>query len=246
MTLSKVKNLIAIDIGNSFIKILIINDKNINIYKQTDKWEKIYNDIKEYTKSSYRVILCSIKTDISNSIIATFNPNNVLTLNHNTPLPIKNNYTTTTTLGYDRIAAAVGAYELFPDLPCLIIDAGTAITIDLIHNSSFEGGAISPGIEMRYKALNQFTNKLPLLNKTNHVFYPGKNTNESIHNGVIQGVVFELEKRIELFHEIFPEGKTIITGGDCLYLEKFIKKSIFVEPKLVLKGLINILKYNAL
>ncbi|MGQ9847546.1 MAG: type III pantothenate kinase, partial [Bacteroidales bacterium] len=216
MTFNKVKNLIAIDIGNSLIKTLIIND-NENVYKQTDKWEKIKNEIEEYTKSSYHVIISNVNNTILNSIINSFNQKNVLLLDHFTPLPIKNNYKTPTTLGYDRIAAAVGANELFPNLPCLIIDAGTAITIDLINNSSYEGGAISPGIEMRYKALNQFTNKLPMLNKTEHFSYPGKNTNESIHSGVIQGVVFELERRIEAFQEIFPEGKTIITGGDCLY-----------------------------
>lgn len=245
MTLNKVKNYIAIDIGNSLIKTLIIQD-NKHIYKQTDQWEKIKSEIEKYTKNSYQVIISNVRATISDSIITTFNQKKVLLLNHDTPLPIKNNYKTPTTLGYDRIAAAVGAYELFPNLPCLIIDAGTAITIDLIHHSSFEGGAISPGIEMRYKALNLFTKNLPMLNKTKHFAYPGKSTNESIHNGVIQGVVFELEKRIESFQEIFPEGKTIITGGDCLYLEKLIKKSIFAEPELVLKGLINILKYNAL
>lgn len=245
MTLNKVKNYIAIDIGNSLIKTLIIQD-NKHIYKQTDKWEKIKNEIEEYTKISYQVIISNVRATISDSIITTFNQKKVLLLNHYTPLPIKNNYKTPTTLGYDRIAAAVAANELFPNLPCLIIDAGTAITIDLIHHSSFEGGAISPGIEMRYKALNRFTKNLPMLNKTEHFAFPGKSTNESIHNGVIQGVVFELEKRIESFQEIFPQGKTIITGGDCLYLEKLIKKSIFAEPELVLKGLINILKYNAL
>lgn len=245
MTLNKVENFIAIDVGNSLIKTLIIN-KNHHLYKQADNWESIKKEISEYLTTDYCVMLSQVKSNFTDAICNTFEQNRIVKLNHATPLPIKNNYKTPETLGYDRIAAAVGAHELFPSSPCLIIDAGTAITVDLLHDSTFQGGCISPGIEMRFKALHQFTDKLPLLTKNQTFHYPGQNTNESIYNGVIQGVVFELEKRIELFQENFPQGKTIITGGDSFYLVKLIKKTIFAEPELVLKGLINILKYNVL
>ncbi len=245
MTLNKVQNFIAIDVGNSLIKTFIING-NEHIYKQADNWDSIKKEIHEYLKTDYHVIISQVNSIFMDDIRNTFKQNKFLILNNTTPLPIKNNYKTPETLGYDRIAAAVGAFEHFPTSPCLIIDAGTAITVDLMYESSFMGGCISPGIEMRFRALHQFTNKLPLLTKSTNFDYPGKSTEESIYNGVIQGVVFELEKRIEDFQKSYPNGKIIITGGDGFYLVKLIKKTIFAEPELVLKGLINILKYNVL
>jgi len=233
---------IAIDIGNSYIKALIQNEQN-SFKIASDKWDEIKQQIVSYTKKNYSIIISDVKETLKD---LPFEKEKVLFLNSNTPLPIGNQYLTPHTLGYDRIAAAVGAYAMFPNTPCLIIDAGTAITIDLLVHNTFQGGAISPGIKLRYEALHQFTSKLPYLEKIEHFTYPGKNTEDSIHNGVLNGVVFEIEKHIELFLAQFNNGKIIITGGDSLYLVKFIKKTIFAEPNLVLKGLINILEYNAI
>jgi len=233
---------IAIDIGNSYIKALIQQNQN-SIKTASDSWEEIKQQIIPYINQNYSVIISDVKGIIKN---IPFDKDKVLFLNSNTPLPIKNNYHTPQTLGHDRIAAAVGAYTLFPNFPCLIIDAGTAITIDLLINNTYQGGAISPGIKLRYEALHQFTGKLPYLEKNNYFNYPGKTTEESIHNGVLNGVIYEIEKHIENFLQQFNNGKIIITGGDSLYLVKFIKKTIFAEPNLVLNGLINILKYNAI
>ncbi len=97
---------------------------------------------------------------------------------------------------------------------------------------------------MRYKALHTFTGKLPLLNKPENIQYPGSSTFESIHNGVILGVVYEIEKHIEKHIASFPSSKIILTGGDAIYLQKFLKYPIFAKQNLVLEGLINILEYN--
>lgn len=238
-------NLIAIDIGNTSIKAYIENANGHFQYK-SDNIDVLLNEISPFRDQDYSIIISNVRNDIK--LENTFNnAKHLLYLNHATSLPVRILYQSVQTLGVDRIAAAVGAYSIFKNSPCLIIDAGTAITIDILNaNGEYLGGAISPGIDIRFKALHQFTGKLPLLKRNDEINYPGKTTEESIQTGVILGIINEIEKYINDFLEKYPKGKTIITGGDSLYLVKFIKKTIFAEPNLVVKGLINILKYNAL
>ncbi|HON18927.1 MAG TPA: type III pantothenate kinase [Salinivirgaceae bacterium] len=159
-------------------------------------------------------------------------------------IPLTNAYETPETLGSDRIAGAVGACEIFKDQPILVIDSGTAITYDLIVNKTFLGGNISPGMTLRFKALNQFTQRLPLVSPPEDIELYGKNTYEAIAYGVINGLVYEINQTIETFNQKYNNLKIIITGGDALYFVNKIKKTIFVEPNLVLIGLNRILKEN--
>jgi len=168
-------------------------------------------------------------------------------LNHHTPLPLHNLYKTPDTLGFDRIAAASGAHTIYPETNVLVIDAGTAITYDVITSEgNYIGGNIAPGMEMRFRALNKFTSKLPLLEAVEeNVPLIGSSTSEAIESGVINGVIFEIEGFISSISESHQNLKVVMTGGDAKFFEKKLKSSIFVNSNLNLIGLNRILDYNA-
>lgn len=169
-----------------------------------------------------------------------------LELDDQTSLPIENIYETPETLGKDRLAAAVGANELFPDQNLLIIDAGTAITYDLVsEKNQFVGGNISPGLQMRFKALNQFTGKLPLVKYDDDTELIGRNTMEAIRAGVQNGILFEMNGTIDLFNRNYKNLQIIMTGGDSNFFDRKLNYSIFVHFNITLIGLNRILEYNA-
>lgn len=163
---------------------------------------------------------------------------NAMFLDSGTSIPIRNQYQTPETLGADRLANAVAAAAIFPNKPCVIIDSGTCIKFDFItRNNEYFGGSISPGIEMRFKALHEFTHQLPLLTQTELVYLIGKNTNESIHSGVINGTLAEVKGILEQYQMTHKDLQVILTGGDYALIERTIKTSVHVEPWLTLKGL---------
>ena len=194
-----------------------------------------------------KIILSSVKAvepEITGYLSGNFEF--FLELDHLTRLPIENIYETPETLGKDRLAAAVGANELFPDQNLLIIDAGTAITYDLVsEKNQFVGGNISPGLEMRFKALNHFTGKLPLINYSNEFQPIGRNTTDAIRAGVQNGILFEMAQTIDLFNRNYQNLHIIMTGGDSNFFDKKLNYSIFVHFNLTLIGLNKILEYNA-
>ncbi len=156
--------------------------------------------------------------------------------------PIINRYKRPELLGSDRILAAIAVNFLFPGEDALIFDFGTALTIDfLTKNGEFEGGNISPGIKSRFKSLNDNTQRLPLLNTPNRIVSIGTDTQEAIENGVILGLIFEVEGYIEKY----PNYKYIFSGGDAIYFAERVKSSIFVVYNLVLIGLARMAEYYA-
>jgi type III pantothenate kinase len=166
-------------------------------------------------------------------------------LTHHTPLPIVNTYRTPETLGKDRIAAVAGAFALYSGKNVLIIDAGTALTIDFLDKQKkYRGGNISPGLMMRFQALHDYTEKLPLLAPAAHSHLLGDSTESAITAGILNGIIFEIEQYINHFQENYPEIICVITGGDTIFLEDKLKKRIFAEPNLVLIGLENIFNFN--
>lgn len=159
-------------------------------------------------------------------------------------LPISIDYKTPETLGTDRIAAAAGAATLYPERNTLIIDMGTAITIDfLTADGVFKGGIISPGPEMRAKALHQFTGRLPLVEITGNAQLQGKSTTEAIQSGIANGIRFEIEGYIERYQKTADNMLVIATGG---FAEMFSENNskIKIEPDLVLTGMNRILEMN--
>jgi len=157
---------------------------------------------------------------------------------------VQNKYKTPATLGLDRWAAILGANGLFPKKACLVIDAGTCITYDLLTaEKEYFGGSISPGIAMRFKAVHEFTGRLPFVNWNAEEDIPeGIDTQSAIKNGVLQGIINEIEGFIAINNKKRIALKVIITGGDANFLYKQLQNSIFApqivkDPYLVLKGL---------
>jgi len=160
----------------------------------------------------------------------------MLLLDYRMPLPIKLNYSTPETLGADRIAAAIGARSLFPEENLLIIDFGTAITVDtVLKDGTFAGGNISAGLYTRLRALHQFTGRLPLIETLDDVSddSPGQSTYDAMVKGVVCGITYEIEGYVAAH----PGFRVVFTGGDALYFEKRIKYPIFAICNLVLTGL---------
>ncbi len=166
-------------------------------------------------------------------------------LDENVALPIKVEYETPKTLGKDRLAAVVGANYLQPGKNLLVIDAGTAITYEMIEASGvFLGGNISPGMTTRFRALNHFTKKLPLVTEEDDIPLIGTSTETAIQAGVVNGIVYEMDGYIDELKIKYPDLLVFLTGGHSFYFERRLKNSIFADINLVLTGLNRILEYN--
>jgi len=207
---------------------------------------KIFDVLKDFKDLNHLIISSVVKLpdDFFKKIKAYASI--TVVLDEKTDLPINNNYESKSSLGKDRVAAAVGANTIFPNTNVLIIDAGTALTIDFVSESNeYQGGNISPGISMRFKALNTFTSKLPLLDKSDNFYLTAKNTNDAIISGVQNGIIFEIDGYIEQYKKKYADLKVILTGGDSFFFERKLKNTIFAKPFLTAIGLNRILEYNA-
>lgn len=164
---------------------------------------------------------------------------------HQTPIPVINKYLTPETLGKDRLASVMAAHNVFPNQTVLVIDAGTCFKFDIINSrGEYLGGAISPGMQMRFSALHTFTGKLPLINVSEFDKLIGNTTEESILSGVINGSVTEIDGIIDKYKEKYPDIVVVFSGGDADYLANKLKNKIFAIQNIVLIGLKLILDYN--
>jgi type III pantothenate kinase len=181
------------------------------------------------------------------SLNRLFKLDSIIWLSAQTPLPYKNNYETPETLGKDRLAAVAGAQALWPDKNLMVIDTGTCITIDFLdNNGNYLGGNICPGPELRYYAMNEHTDALPLVERNTDGFnLIGQNTTEALQNGGISACVVELEGWIDRSREQFEDLHVVISGGDAQQFAENMKKRIFVREDLVMLGLKEILNFNA-
>lgn len=238
---------LVIDIGNTRSKFFVFNRGEIAIVVPLDEFRTEHIELlKSEHPQLEKAIISSVKAyppELKTKLQKSFTT--FIELNPDTPLPVRNNYMTPETLGNDRIAAVVGANYLYPDSDLLVIDAGSAITYDFINRKGeYMGGNISPGLQMRFKALNSFTGKLPLIGfKENNLIF-GNSTETAIRTGVQNGIIFEIEKTIEVFKEYYDNLEIIITGGDANFFAKKLKNSFFVNFNLVGIGLNRILEYN--
>lgn len=239
---------LVIDIGNTRTKLALFNQHDLMFSVPIEQLTVNHLQmLKDEHIQLNQAILSSVKP-INEELIRFLSQNFQLfiELDHHTPLPIENLYETPETLGKDRIAAAVGANELFPGQNILIIDAGTAITYDVVsEKNEFLGGNISPGLQMRFKALNHFTGKLPLINYSDEFQLIGRNTEEAIRAGVQNGILYEIERTIETFNRNYENLQIVMTGGDSIFFDKKLNYSIFVHFNLTLIGLNRILEHNA-
>jgi len=161
-------------------------------------------------------------------------------------LPIDLNYLTPDTLGMDRICNAAAIVGLNQYKNSLSIDIGTCVKFDFVSAKGvYQGGSISPGIQLRYKALNDYTDNLPLLKYNGQIALIGKNTHESIHSGVINGISGEINNLMQRYTEEYEDLTFFMTGGDAKYFDFHRKNNIFVDENLTLKGLFYIYLLNA-
>lgn len=237
---------LAIDIGNTRVKAAVFEEDRLLELVVFDK-KRILSEIKKIVKKF--TVSQSIVSNVAS--MSTFKMNklneiiNFQMVSSTSKVPFKNLYKTPKTLGVDRIALVAGAVKAYPNKNVLIIDAGTCITFDFVTNKSeYLGGAISPGIRLRYKALHKFTANLPFLNVTSLEDFIGKNTQESIISGVLNGVVKEIDGVIEQYQKKYLDLTVVLTGGDINFLSKQLKSSIFANQNFLLQGLNEILKFN--
>lgn len=237
---------LTIDLGNTALKWAVFEDKNL-IFRGKFDYSNLNEDLKSLEEFQISKVAYTTVIHVPEELRNFLNRYDfVFPINKNSKIPLKNIYETPQTLGLDRLMNAVAANYLFPNHDLLIIDSGTCLKIDFVSKQNeFVGGAIAPGLNMRYKALSQFTHQLPLLEPKAFNNLIGKNTNDSIHNGVMSGMANEIIGAINNYSELYPDLKLVITGGDYHYFQDIIeKKAIFAEPDLTLIGINLILLYN--
>ncbi len=234
---------LIIDIGNNSAKFFLFQGEQIVLHTRKDnssfdvidEWNRLY-DIDKVIVSSVITDCESLLDEISKLQCP------VIRFDKSTPLPLEVNYRTPGTLGSDRIAAAVGAWGEAPGRNILVIDAGSAITIDFVgKDGKYNGGNIAPGIKMRLRALHEYTDRLPMVEKEGETPTIGYDTETAIRSGVINGVCHEIEGYINEFKQKYCDVLVFLTGGDEKPLKNRIKSCIFADKYLVAKGLNRIL-----
>jgi type III pantothenate kinase len=235
----------VIDAGNTLIKTAIYNGNKLVRTASSAVWTTTFirglldghPAIRSFLICSTRQVPSWLPDELTNRQIPWMD------VRYDMPLPIRIGYKTPETLGNDRIAAAAGAAALLPGRNVLAIDAGTALTIDLVTaDGLFLGGNISPGMKMRFTALHQNTYRLPEISQQEEIPVIGQSTTEAILAGVVNGIAYEIDNSINSLKNKYNDLAVIMTGGDARYLSRLLKNTIFVEENLVLSGLNAILR----
>ncbi|AZQ60273.1 type III pantothenate kinase [Maribacter sp. MJ134] len=238
---------LIIDQGNTFVKFAVFNKGKL-LFDESFTYDRFVDKVKEIFKSYPKINRAIISTvgELNKKDLAVLSLfAKVHVLSHKSKVPFKNSYATPHTLGIDRIALITAAYYHNPHRNTLVIDAGTCVTYDIINDfDEYLGGAISPGLQMRYKAMHEQTANLPLLEKEEIIDFIGNATNSSMHSGVVNGLTQEISGVVHQYGSRFKDLTVILTGGDAQFLSKRLKNTIFADSKFLLKGLNYLLEYN--
>ncbi len=238
---------LVVDVGNTSVKTAVFQNNSL-LEKRSFKKEKFLGEFEKIRKKYPEIqnsIVSSVSSDEKKMISVLEKAFPVLLLDHSTSVPFNNKYATPKTLGKDRIALVAAAVQSYPGKHVLIIDAGTCITYDLKNSDDeYLGGAISPGMYMRFKSLHKFTAKLPLVNPQPEAKLIGDTSEGSILSGVINGIKMELKGTIDSYNSQFEDLTVIFTGGDSQVLSIPLKNSIFANSNFLLEGLNFILEFN--
>ena len=231
---------LVIDIGNSSLKAAFTDGSELKDIHKIEGGPDILSSVSPLLKNKeINTIAISCVRDIEQHFFEELKKkcDKLIVVDGNTPLPIINEYKTPGTLGPDRLVAAYAATKIFPDKNCMIFDFGTAVTIDFVtSDGKFSGGNISPGLRSRFRSLNDYTQRLPLVDIPENLIEKGGETKEAIQSGVILGLIFEIEGYIRAY----PDYTAIFTGGDANYFAEKTKNPIFAICNLVLIGLAHI------
>ena len=238
---------LVVDIGNTLIKVAVVERDEVVSMQQVGNVEDVdFAALVERFPAMHRAIVASTAVPTADvAMLLRDRGFEVLEMTPLTPVPIGNAYMSPNTLGVDRLAAAVAAVEVLGCRDCLVVDFGTAITIDLVEGGIYRGGNISPGVRTRFRALHDYTGRLPECLPTDEVCEYGSTTSQAIEQGVMQGITYEVEGYISHFSARNVKISLIFTGGDAKFFVKRIKNAIFANCELVICGLNRILEYNA-
>ncbi|RTY65833.1 MULTISPECIES: type III pantothenate kinase [unclassified Flavobacterium] len=232
--------ILVVDVGNTRIKAAVFEGAmllEVFVFSQIELEKNIKNILKNFKKTTDLVV--SSVGDLGKQPFLAFDKEiKVHFISNKDSFPFQNKYATPQTLGIDRMVLAAGATLRYPDQNRLVIDAGTCITYDFIdQENNYLGGAISPGLRLRYEALHQYTAKLPLLSLGIPEDLIGKSTSESIHSGVVNGLVYEIDGFINQYKARYLNFIIILTGGDTDFLAKRLKNTIFANSNFLLESL---------
>lgn len=236
---------VVIDIGNTSVKVALYEGLKI---KRKERFQEITSDT--IRKFGGRDLFDGlIVSDVRGGNPDLIDQLRMLTghfhsLSSSSRLPFSINYDTPETIGVDRLAAAAGALLRHPACDLLVIDAGSAVTIDMVTGNAYQGGSISPGLTMRFRALSEYTGRLPMLAPSKKFSFPGKSTKDAITGGVIMGLLFEINEYIRTFEGRHTNPAIIITGGDGEFIASLTESEVFYYPDLVCDGLNYLLDYN--
>lgn len=243
---------LVVDIGNSRMKAAVF-EKGALIWQCVSdgcSFDELAGVFDRYLQIDRCIVSSTRKDDMDLERSLAGRIGYFLKFENTVAVPLRNLYATPYTLGCDRLAAAVGAMKLFPDRNLLIVDFGSAITADVVTAAGeYLGGSISPGLDMRLRALADYTGKLPRLRSDECPFYEYSDvpatTRDAMLSGVVVGIELEVLGRITAYGGKYEGLVTIFTGGDVAFFEKRFKNTIFANRELVLTGLNTILDYNA-
>jgi type III pantothenate kinase len=238
---------LVVDIGNTSVKMAVFQNNSL-LHKLIFPLSDFSNNFQKI-----KIQFPEIETTILSSVVKTISKEKKLLqrdtyffeLTRALSLPFENKYATPATLGKDRIALVAAAVAKFPKKNTLVIDAGTCVTFDFKNDKEeYLGGAISPGLEMRFKALHNFTANLPLLKPGENLELIGGSTEASMTSGVVNGLLLEIDGTIASYATEYEDLTIILTGGDAQFLSVRLKNSIFANSNFLLEGLNYILEFN--
>jgi type III pantothenate kinase len=233
-------DLYIIDAGNSLLKLGVCIKGEIVSMSSFNSLALLKQELEPHVPIALSSVLNSnFKEDLKNV------QNPVFWVSHQVKLPFKINYLSPSTLGIDRICNVAAISKLNPFTPRLVIDIGTCIKFDFLNaENEYEGGSISPGLLLRFKALNLFTNNLPLYEASNEVSLIGNSTESAIQSGVQNGMKSEIIGLILEYKAKYTDLNVFVTGGDAHYFDLAQKNVIFADENLTLKGILEIYLLN--
>ena len=240
---------LCIDWGNTTVKAAIFQDKRlteIEHFSDADAVSRVAAMIATHNPS--KGILCSVVEDKATAGLEKLCAEKLksyIKLDSNTRLPIMNAYTNPESLGADRLALAVGAWAVYPEMNTLVVNMGTCVTYNFTQkNRTFRGGAISPGLHMRLRAMEEFTDKLPYVRVDGELLLIGYDTATCMRSGAVYGTAKEVDGFVNEYASQYPDFNAILTGGDAAFFADKLKSKIFADPELLFRGLNLILNYN--
>lgn len=241
--MSATKSVLLIDAGNTHIKAGEVRNGSISSVHRFGYTDNTFNAFLRQHENASKVLSSVLDEEHTARLVEELTP--CFRVTHSTKLPLTLDYETPVTLGMDRICNACAMLRLSKTHISISIDIGTCIKFDILEGTVYKGGSISPGIELRYRAMHEFTGKLPLLDARGSAPMIGNSSHKSMHSGVINGIRTELDGFMTFYRSQYPELTFFITGGDAVYFDFEGKNDIFVIENLTLEGMYTIYSFNA-